>query len=36
MKIGELNFNTKKAAIEFYRNILNKYDANTSVDDEDF
>jgi hypothetical protein len=36
MKIGELNFNTKKSAIEFYRSILNKYDANTSVDDEDF
>ena len=32
----KLNFNTKKAAIEFYRNILNKYDANTSVNDEDF
>ena len=31
-----MNFNTKKSAIEFYRSILNKYDANTSVDDCDF
>lgn len=36
IKIGELNFNTKKSAVEFYRAILNKYDVNTSVDEKDF
>ena len=36
LKIGEMNFNTKKSAIEFYRNILNKYEANTSISDEDY
>lgn len=36
LKIGEMNFSTKKSAIEFYRNILSKYEANTSVSDEDY
>jgi len=36
LKIGDIIFNTKKSAIEFYRNILNKYEANTSLDDEDY
>lgn len=36
LKIGEMNFNSKKSAIEFYRSILNKYEANTSVSDEDY
>ena len=36
IKIGEREFKTKKSAIEFYRTILNKYDANMSLDDCDF
>lgn len=36
IEIGERNFKTKKSAIEFYKTILNKYDANMSLDDSDY
>jgi len=36
IKIGALDFKTKKSATEFYRSILNKYEVGSSVDDEDF
>jgi hypothetical protein len=36
LKIGDITYTSKKAALEFYRKILNKYEVNNSISDLDF